>query len=310
VSGYLQEKLLHLGSELSYDRASETASLLLGVPCNAKKIERICTHHGTALEEVLEQEWEQESDLPQSNELTYCMVDGSMIHSREQSQKGRDDWKETKLARIFSSSSRTKLSKNRGYITSNQYVAHLGDHHNFFRKLAPIVARIPNQVWIADGARWIWDWVETHHPEATQILDFYHVAEKLHEICHSSLLDQNQQTQWVEAAKQKLLDDQVDAVILDLKSLPIKGPEKSQRDRLVNFFSIHRKRMLYGLFIKRGLLIGSGPIEAAHRSIIQKRLKLTGQRWTTNGAQAVLNIRTAAFSGKWETVQKLIRFAA
>jgi hypothetical protein len=30
--------------------------------------------------------------------------------------------------------------------------------------------------------------------------------------------------------------------------------------------------------IARGLLIGSGPIESAHRNVIQQRMKLAGQR--------------------------------
>lgn len=39
-------------------------------------------------------------------------------------------------------------------------------------------------------------------------------------------------------------------------------------------------------------LIGSGAIEAAHRNVIQKRLKLSGQRWTIKGAQQITNLRT------------------
>ncbi|MEO8764779.1 MAG: hypothetical protein ABI416_10850 [Ginsengibacter sp.] len=35
-------------------------------------------------------------------------------------------------------------------------------------------------------------------------------------------------------------------------------------------------------------IIGSGAIESAHRTVIQKRMKLSGQRWSKCGAQNIL----------------------
>jgi hypothetical protein len=51
--------------------------------------------------------------------------------------------------------------------------------------------------------------------------------------------------------------------------------------------------MQYKTFQEKGLLIGSGAIEAAHRTVIQQRLKLSGQRWTKIGAQQIVNLRIA-----------------
>ena len=34
---------------------------------------------------------------------------------------------------------------------------------------------------------------------------------------------------------------------------------------------------------------GSGAIESAHRTIVQKRMKQSGQRWSNKGAQNMLN---------------------
>lgn len=50
--------------------------------------------------------------------------------------------------------------------------------------------------------------------------------------------------------------------------------------------------MDYPKSIKQGLLIGSGVIEATHRNVTQKRLKLSGQRWSIDGAQNIINLRT------------------
>jgi len=40
-------------------------------------------------------------------------------------------------------------------------------------------------------------------------------------------------------------------------------------------------------------IIGSGAIESAHKTVVQERLKLPGQRWNNKGAQNVLNLRAA-----------------
>ena len=62
----------------------------------------------------------------------------------------------------------------------------------------------------------------------------------------------------------------------------------------------------YTQYAKQGLLIGSGAIEAAHREILQKRLKLSGQRWTIKGAQQIANLRTYKKSNSWNEVKNLI----
>jgi len=34
-------------------------------------------------------------------------------------------------------------------------------------------------VFVAHGARWIWQWVGESYPDAVQLLDFYHAFEKV-----------------------------------------------------------------------------------------------------------------------------------
>ena len=68
--------------------------------------------------------------------------------------------------------------------------------------------------------------------------------------------------------------------------------------------------MQYHLFKEKGLIIGSGAIESAHKDVLQKRLKLSGQRWTKQGLQQMAQLRTAYKSGKWNQVTKLCQKAA
>lgn len=54
-------------------------------------------------------------------------------------------------------------------------------------------------------------------------------------------------------------------------------------------------------------IIGSGAIESAHRTVVQKRLKLSGQRWSKKGAQNMLNLRVTQMNGQWNKVVKLVK---
>ncbi|MEN0050302.1 MAG: hypothetical protein AAF806_24770, partial [Bacteroidota bacterium] len=56
----------------------------------------------------------------------------------------------------------------------------------------------------------------------------------------------------------------------------------------------------------RGLLIGSGPIESAHRFVLQKRMNQSGQKWTKNGGQAVANLRVVYLNNQWNRVIDMI----
>ncbi|MCC5946153.1 MAG: hypothetical protein JJT94_14580 [Bernardetiaceae bacterium] len=47
------------------------------------------------------------------------------------------------------------------------------------------------------------------------------------------------------------------------------------------YFKKNRYRMDYAQYLAKGWCIGSGAIESAHRTLIQERMKLSGQRTTT-----------------------------
>ncbi len=54
-------------------------------------------------------------------------------------------------------------------------------------------------------------------------------------------------------------------------------------------------------------IIGSGAIESAHRTVVQKRMKLSGQRWSKKGAQNMLNLRVTHMNGQWSKVIELTK---
>jgi len=68
--------------------------------------------------------------------------------------------------------------------------------------------------------------------------------------------------------------------------------------------------MRYATFQKRGLPIGSGPVEAACKTVVGNRLKRSGMRWSPEGGQNVFNLRTAVKSNRWDTLWSVYQTSA
>ncbi len=86
--------------------------------------------------------------------------------------------------------------------------------------------------------------------------------------------------------------------------------EEEENDRIETqqtaLYDKNKERIDYGTFMEKGYLIGSGAIEAAHRNVIQKRLKLSGQRWIIKDVQQIANLRVCQKSNQWNRVVNLI----
>ena len=54
-------------------------------------------------------------------------------------------------------------------------------------------------------------------------------------------------------------------------------------DKVVQYLENNAFRMYYKSYLQQGLRIGSGAMEAAHRTLIQSRMKRSGQRWSDRG---------------------------
>ena len=81
---------------------------------------------------------------------------------------------------------------------------------------------------------------------------------------------------------------------------------EKEKQKLYNYLKNNETRINYGLFKEKGLLYGSGAIESANRDIIQKRMKLSGQRWTLSGVQQMLNLRVCYKSEQCGILHELI----
>lgn len=307
VSSYLQYLACHAGQQNIFKEASQNLKMLALVDLDAKQIERICHFYGEKLEQELLEAIDCGASLDFIWEnrfaLFYVMLDGAHFMTREQG------WKEVKLGRIFKATEHFKLSAQRNWIRQSCYVSHLGGHLKFLEKLEHYILDLKHLVIVGDGAPWIWEWAKANFPDQIQILDFYHAMEHLCKFAKLYFKEESARKIWIETQKRLLLANGIDLVIEAIEGLPeTKSKNKeSEKEKLLNYYSKNQGRMQYKTYREKGLMIGSGPIEAAHRSVLQKRLKLSGQRWTRKGLQAIANLRTLEKSNQWEHMVELVQ---
>ncbi len=299
--------LCYIGQQKVYAEAEKELKMLKGIHISAKQIENVCHYYGEKLEEEIQQEITSGGTAPKENDgkKYYAMLDGGMLLTRE------EKWKEMKLARIFDAREVATVNKNRNYIGESTYVAHLGNHKSFLQKVENRLDDKGEIIFVADGAKWIWKWVEVMYPESTQILDYYHASQHLCQWAEMAIKDELQKKNWIHAQCLWLLNNAVDTVIENIKQLKVNGTQaRKNRWLLIEYYITNRNRMQYKTYKEHGLMIGSGPIEAAHRHVIQQRMKLSGQRWTIKGAQQIVNLRVAEKSNNWGKVIEIINKAA
>lgn len=305
MSPLLQYRAALVGAELPFDAAADLYNSLTNnklSELNDKQIERICHTHGEAIGVEIEQQTAEQA-FEEKTELTYVMVDGSMVLSRE------DKWREVKLGRIFQAADRLEIKK-RAEIRDSSYVAHLGHSSDFCTKLDPMLDGYQHLVAIADGAPWIWDYFSTSYPDAVQILDFFHAKERLSTFGKSYFKTAEEQAVWLEKQETLLFDDQIKQIIEQISGLECSGATKKVQSDTVTYLSNNQCRMYYKTYQSKGYLIGSGAIESAHRHVLQQRFKLSGQRWSLVGFQQTCNLRVALKNKQEHILKRVICEAA
>jgi len=313
ISPLLGEKLVYIGQLDSYERGSEIAERLLNLQISDSQIYRITDGIGERTEswlaeEDLRKDFTTSTESEEVDKVIYAQVDGSMLLTREES------WKEVKLGRIFSSRALYAENERRNWLKQSEYVAHFGHHLEFEDKMSALLdgyAKLNEQlVFINDGARWQWNWIDAEYPKATQILDFYHAMEhigKFVSLIKSGVDKKLYLTQLSDCLKEK----GVLACWEKIEELECRTQTQiKEKKSLKKYIDSNRKRMDYPEYLKRKLLIGSGAIESAHRTVIQRRMKLSGQRWSKKGAKNMLHLRTLNMSGHWERVINFFKNAA
>ena len=79
---------------------------------------------------------------------------------------------------------------------------------------------------------------------------------------------------------------------------------------MLTYITSNKQRINYKTYLDDNLFIGSGALESAYKDVIQKRMKLSGQRWTLKGAQQIVNLRIKLKNNEWDKLVSQIKMAA
>lgn len=304
ISPLMQEMMTYAGHLDSYEKSNEVLSRFLTVTVSPTQVYRVTNPVSETL--YKENETEERTLPPVSKEeVLYVGVDGSMISTRE------EGWKEVKLSRLFKSSDCLNPNTESSCLARSQYLAHPGCSREFCEKAEQLIDSYgqlkERLVFLTDGATWIKNWIEDSYSDSIAILDCFHACEHLHSFAENCFkINAEYREKWFKEQKTLLYESQVEEVIKNVRET---DASKSDKDRLTGYYLSNIERMDYKKYRSIGAgIIGSGSIESAHRTVIQKRMKLSGQHWTKQGATNMLRLRVISMNNQWCKVINAIKY--
>lgn len=303
VSPYMQDHILFFAQTTAFESAARLLERALRVKASDTMAYRMVQTYGSLVSPDLVQEVV-EPAFPKA-ERVYAMGDGSMLFTD-------DGWQEVKAGRVFSQDVRTEsgVTDKRGHIEQSEYAAALGNVDKFKERFNPVLDSYKNLgedlIWLSDGATWMERWISEEYPLARMILDFWHPTDRLAKFAGAAIADKAEKSNWIEQSKAWLRDSELDKVLAAIKRITKQGMGE-QAETLQNYLENNRWRMDYKEYLRQGLFIGSGAMESANKTLVQERMKRSGQRWSDGGAQNMLNLRVLVKSDKWVTVLKYVK---
>jgi hypothetical protein len=172
------------------------------------------------------------------------------------------------------------------------------------RKGQPIVCLI-------DGQRSLWASCAEHLPEdIVEIVDLLHVASYLWDAAYLFHAEgSDQASTFVRDRLLRILRGEVGYVIGGLRQMATKrqgskdklsAAKRKTLTKICNYFTRNRHRMHYDQYLAAGFPIASGVIEGACRYLVKDRMERAGMRWTIDGAQAMLDLRSTHINDQWQ----------
>ncbi len=161
---------------------------------------------------------------------------------------------------------------------------------------------------MAHGAQDHWRYFQQTFPQAEEVLDFFHAAERLKEACDLAYgKDSDHGARRWHTLRGVLLNEPggVDRVITALDDR--RRHHALAVDKTLGDFRNNRHRMRDASFKARDLIIGSGLVEATNKLIVTQRMKGSGMIWGQSGGQAILSLRALVQSERFQHAWDMLR---
>jgi len=172
------------------------------------------------------------------------------------------------------------------------YLTDAGDNETGFYRRVLKPMRHP-----LTGKRLEWLW----------IVDYFHASQRLTTMAEAVFRAGRDASAWAERMRKLLKRPNGPFRVLHAAAAlkarrPMTNARRKEFDKAYNYLRARTKHMHYAAYRHQGLPIGSGVTEAACKTVFTQRLKLSGMRWSLDGAQTILNLRVIILSGLWDEV--------
>ena len=166
---------------------------------------------------------------------------------------------------------------------------------------------------LCDGARGLWTYIDDNwqYDDYEKLVDYHHTTEHLSKAAEAIFGKGSHNAQnWYDkyCAKLKGEDGGAKRVLRSLdyheRTVRLSKSRREALDTERTFFTRNEPRMDYARFREHGWPIGSGPVEAACKSVVKTRLCRSGMRWSRDGGQHILSLRTYVKSNRWNAMWK------
>ena len=230
----------------------------------------------------------------------------------KQRRKFRTEWREPKLLILFELDKQGRMKAGTrpwidGTFLGPDAVMELLAFH--LHRLG--AARAKQVVFLADGAPWIWerlDWVQRRvglkAKRCVRVLDFCHAVHHVSLLLQALGVSDAERPQQLRQYRGALRAGRCRQLVAEWTILA--GDKNQDRQPAVRrelaYLENHAYagHMDYALCRRRRIPLGSGAIESAIRRVVNLRLKGNGLLWKIENAEALLALRAAVLSDRWE----------
>lgn len=250
--------------------------------------------------------WEAPQRTERSGQRMGVAMDGALLNIRQ------EGWKEVKIGCLFEIAVLPSQDEESGewvdlaHAVNNSYVAHLGGP-DVLGELAWSEAQ--RRGWeqaqetqvLGDGAPWIWNQAALHFADSHQLVDWYHAKQHLSEAARLLKGDGTPAyRRWLNSRATWLYQGQVEQIALELADAAQQpSPQPDALAREAAYFRHNQTRMNYLEMREEEWPIGSGMVESGAKQF-KARFSGPGMRWSRNGAQNLLPIRSAVLSNRFD----------
>jgi hypothetical protein len=300
-----------MGIHVPFEVASEVFERLTGVSISDNGVrestERMGQERLEAEQAMVEAAWDPACfELPEGPEdppeRLYGSIDGTSVRTEE-------GWREPKLGSWYTTDEPADGPLPEEWEPRAEAISYYGDiqEAEAFGRLVYLTGRqrgahrAEELVFVADGAKWIWNLVEEHFPHAVQIVDWYHATEYIWDVAYAAYGEGTDMAQeWAAARLDELWHGDFEDVLRALHAHVTPDWDDDPARQAINYYQNNRHRMRYPEYRDRGYQIGSGTIESGCKRVIGSRLKQAGMTWTVDGARQVIKSRAMYLSGEWD----------